>query len=311
MIMCAVYGCVRYEPSLLNDLQIRYIAIMYRYGPFHTIEEIKELVEQSDYDDDVLKYYNYFRGTVDLEDVKFFQKAEVYDQRIKDYIQKHLPVNNSDDSLFIDNFDDPLPLQIIDTKSEYQSALSERIYRLLERDWQSMGLFRVWYEDFYKNEICAEQLKRYADLIAQITCIYSSKVLERVRETSSTFYIKFVDMSKIPPELLLAIAYKESRFFPGSFRAEIYQDKIQAVSLGLCHILVDADTLDLDFADIGDQKVDMRTFELIGYYYLGNDYAQKNVFDEIDLIQLRGNILVCLIQLSLIYEKLRLSGVIY
>lgn len=74
--------------------------------------------------------------------------------------------------------------------------------------------------------------------------------------------------------------------------------------MGLCHILVDADTLELDHPDIGNDTVDMRTFELISYYYLGNDYGKKNVVDEIDLLKLEGNTLISMIYLSLIYERL-------
>lgn len=300
---------MRNEPNesrdLIDDLQVRYIAIMYNYGPGHSIEQIKTLAEQSSYDDDILNYYHYFCGKIELEDLKFIEKIE-YDQRIKDYIQQRLPVNKSNNCLFIDNFDDPLPVQIFhqDTESKIQNDLSERIYQLLLRDWQNKGLFRVWYENFYGTEISTDQLREYADLLAKVSCSCSSTLLKRLQSTSSTFYKEFVDLSKIPAELLLAIAYKESRFFPGSFRVEIYQDKIQAISMGLCHILVDADTLELDYYDIGNNIIDMRTFELISYYYLGNDYGKKNIIDEIDLLQLKGNTLISMIYLSLIYEKL-------
>ncbi|MFN3283913.1 MAG: hypothetical protein ACK40Q_06725, partial [Pseudothermotoga sp.] len=142
------------------------------------------------------------------------------------------------------------------------------------------------------------------NLLAKVSGSYSFVSLTRLRSTSSTFYRESVDLSKIPVELMLAIAYKESRFFPGSFRAEAYQDRVEAISMGLCHILIDADTLGLDYPDIGNGRVDMRTFELISYYYLGNDYGEKNVFDEFDLLQLEGNTLVSMIYLSLIYERL-------
>ncbi|HOJ88658.1 MAG TPA: hypothetical protein PLD34_06690 [Pseudothermotoga sp.] len=312
MVLCAVIpGCIANQPvNLLSELQIRYITIMYNYGPFRSIEEIQRLAEQSDYDDDVLQYYEYFSGQIALEQTKQIEK-QAYNQRIKDYIKQNLPTNNSDNCLFIDNFDDPLPVQVSlnEKVSEKQNLLSDRIYRLLKRDWQNMGLFRVWHEDFYGNGISDEDLRKYATLLAQVSSSYCSTVIKRVQYTSSEFYRQYVDLSQIPAELLLAIAYKESRLFPASFRAEVYQDKIQAISLGLCHILVDADTLELDYPDIGNQTVDMRTFELVSYYYLGNDYAEKNLFDEMDLIQLRGNTLLSLIQLSLIFERLKtISG---
>ncbi|HEY8543296.1 MAG TPA: hypothetical protein VIL29_12995, partial [Pseudothermotoga sp.] len=282
-------------------LLVSYMAIMYNYGPSYTIEEIETFAEQSSYDDDVLEYYHYFCGKIELEDVKLHEKAQIYDQRIKDYIKQHLPMNNSNNYVFIDNFDDSPPVQILFKNTESQNILSERLYRLLLRDWQNEGLFKSWYESFYNDEANTDQLKEYANLLAKSACSYSSTI-RRLQNTSSTFYKEYVDLSKIPAELLLAIAYKESRFFPGSFRAEIYQDEIQAISMGLCHILVDADTLEIP--DIGNQVVDMRTFELIGYYYLGNDYGKKNAFNEIDLLQIKGNLLVCAIQLGLIYQKL-------
>ncbi len=299
MIFFLLYACVTYEPAdLPDDLQIRYIAIMYKYGPFLDMQRIEALLEQDSYDDDVLAYYQYFKSSVELSDLKVIEKAEIYDTRIKDYIREHLPSNHSEEVLFLDNFDDSVPVTIELLESQKDEKLSERICNLLMRDWQRKGLFRVWYEEFYEDQLSEEQMKRYAELLTRVAYGYSSTTVERVHETSSTFYRDSVDLSKIPPELLLAIAYKESRLFPASFRAEIYQDNIQAVSWGLCHILIDADTLALSYADIGDQKIDKRTFELINYYYF------SGALNEIDLIQLKGNLLVSLIQLALIYENL-------
>ncbi|WP_041083604.1 hypothetical protein [Thermotoga profunda] len=302
IICCAIYSCVKNESKdVLDDLLVSYMAIMYNYGPSYTIDEIKTFAEQSSYDDDVLEYYHYFCGKIKLKDVKLHEKPQIYDQRIKDYIKQHLPMNNSNNYVFIDNFDDPPPVQILFKNTESENILSERLYSLLYRDWQNEGLFKSWYKSFYNDEVNIDQLKEYANLLAKSACSYSF-TMRRLQNTSSTFYKDYVDLSEIPAELLLAIAYKESRFFPGSFRAEIYQDKIQAISMGLCHILVDADTLEIP--DIGNQVVDMRTFELIGYYYLGNDYGKKNTFNEIDLLQIKGNFLVCAIQLGLIYQRL-------
>ncbi|MEJ5228711.1 MAG: hypothetical protein WHT65_01800 [Pseudothermotoga sp.] len=299
MIFYLLYACVIHEPTdLPDDLRIRYIAIMYKYGPFLETQRIEALMEQDTYDDDVLAYYRYFKGLIELSDVKIVERAEIYDPRIKDYIKQHLPSNHSDDILFLDNFDESLPVTIKTQDSEKNEELARRIYDLLMRDWQKKGLFRVWYEEFYPDQLSEGQMRRYAELLAQVSCSYSSTIVERVHATSSNFYRSSVDLSKIPPELLLAIAYKESRLFPASFRAEISQDKIQAISWGLCHILIDADTLDLTYEDIGNQKIDMRTFELINFYYFNNGLS------EIDLIQLKGNLLVSLIQLALIYEIL-------
>ncbi len=307
ILLSLTYGCVKNQPNdLLDEPYIRYMAVMYNYGPGYSFERIKTLAEQSTYDDDVLSYYYYFRGKINLEQMKLMEKGEIYDERIRKHIQENLPVDNSNGCLFIDNFDNPLAIEIFrkDTSSEIKSRLSERIYLLLLRDWENKGLFRIWYEDFYESEIDNEQLKEYADLLARVAGSYSSVSLTRLRSTSSTFCKESVDLSKIPVELMLAIAYKESRFFPGSFRAEVHQDRVEAISVGLCHILVDADTLELNYPDVGNGHFDMRTFELISYYYLGNDYGKKNVFNEFDLLQLEGNTLVSMIYLSLIYERL-------
>lgn len=307
ILLFLIYSCVKKQSNdLLDEPYIRYIAVMYNYGPGYSFEQIKTFAKESTYDDDVLSYYYYLRGEISLEQMKLMEKGEIYDERIRKHIQENLPADNSNGCLFIDNFDDPLPIEIFrkDTSSGIKSGLSERIYHLLLRDWENKGLFRIWYEDFYGSEIGNEQLGEYADLLARVAVSYSSVSLTRLRSTSSTFYKESVDLSKIPVELMLAIAYKESRFFAGSFRAEAYQDKIEAISMGLCHILIDADTLGLDYPDIGNGSVDMRTFELISYYYLGNDYGKKNVFNEFDLLQLEGNTLVSMIYLSLIYERL-------
>ncbi|MFN3284642.1 MAG: hypothetical protein ACK40Q_10465, partial [Pseudothermotoga sp.] len=167
ILLFLIYGCVKNQSNdLLDEPYIRYIAVMYNYGPGYSFEQIKTLTEQSTYDDDVLSYYYYLRGEISLEQMKLMEKGEIYDERIRKHIQENLPADNSNDCLFIDNFDDPLAIEIFrkDTSSGTKSGLSERIYRLLLRDWENRGLFRTWYEGFYESEIGNEQLKEYANL---------------------------------------------------------------------------------------------------------------------------------------------------
>ena len=318
--------------SRLSDDSIRYIATAYNRGIENSFSDIKEIADSVSYhyDDNVLEYFKYFNGEISLETLNtkrllIIKATEPYDPRIKNYIISAIQefTNHSASNTMIDQYDEDIPTdpKQVSSKSEYskfnptiitsyekREFLVDRVYKLIKNDYDSFGLFRSWYDEFYPGESFSDNdVRCFAKLLVDVayTYVHSGISLPRLHSTSSDSYPEIIELSQIPVELLLAIAYQESRFFPGSYRAEIENENIYALSLGLTHILIDSDYLNFasENKDIGDNIKSNYTFGQISYYYLGNSLNSEDVFSDMDLLMIRGAFLYSSIYLDMIYQK--------
>lgn len=298
-VLIFLFSCV----SVQNDTSkenLRYIVLAYRFGYGLSEEELAQIAKQTTYDDEVLSYYEYFK-TGEL--LKISTKApQIYDERILNVVKANLSANGTSAIRLIDLFDALLPKpewnQSLDRPS---SGLVERVQNLLIDDWHSRGFFYEWCKKF-SIEVGLEELKSYAEFLVSACHSISTLKLTKTSSGQSSFFAQEVDLSIVPDELVLAICYVESKFFPAAFRAEIKNGVIQAVSLGLGQILSDADSLLAHQAGVGNGKSDLYTFELLNMHYF------SGLFDAISLTQIRANVLFCRTFLALICSNLK-SGV--
>lgn len=325
-------NCVRVSVTeTISDNIVRYMATTYNCGMALGFDEIKNIADSQNYtyDDDVLTYYLYFSGRADLQEVKkhSLNSEKSWDLRITDYIKNVVDRFEDNSSLLtiVDQYDPEVPVNSqsqppqelllkwnpdVDLSSNSDvDFLTDRVFKLILNDYYSHGIFRQWFDSFYPNTLLEEKdIKVYSEFLVRIALSYacSHESFERLHSTSSSLFPKVIYPDHIPAELLLAIAYKESRFFPGSYRTEISDGNIYAVSMGLMHILVDADFLDISETndDIGDGKADLRTFALISYYYLNNSLKEETYFSDADLLTVRGSFLYCSIFLDMVYQRL-------
>lgn len=279
----------------VSEENLRYVVLAYRFGYGLSREELAQIAKQTTYDDEVLAYYEYFKtGRL----LKISTKApQIYDERILNVIKSNLSANGTSEIELIDLFDELLPKpewnQSLDRAS---SGLVERVQNLLIDDWHSKGFFYEWCKKF-SIEVSLEELKNYAEFLVNTCHSISTLKLTKTSSGQSSFFAQEVDLSIVPDELVLAICYVESKFFPAAFRAEIKNGVIQAVSLGLGQILSDADSLLAHQADVGNGKSDLYTFELLNMHYFGGSFSTT------DLSQVRGAVLFCRTLLSLIRAK--------
>lgn len=333
ILLLILAGCGRslLPETQMSDELIRYMATAYNRGIENSFDQLKAIADDDSYyyDDNVLKYFKYFSGEIALnslsiDSLKLVSKAtDTSDSRIREYIVSALKsfLNSTSSSSFIDQYDEKIPVNSsivsdfdgfnpdIITSYEKRKSLVDRVYELLKKDYDSYGLFRSNFEDFYPGEeLSDDELRTFSEFIVDIAYTYTSSGLSfrRLQPTNSSSYPDIVELSQIPVELLLAIAYQESRFFPGSYRAEIKDGNIYSLSFGMSHILIDSDNIEIssNYSDIGNNKKESYTFELISYYYLGNSSPDtEDIFTDVDLLMVRGAFLYSTIYLDMIYKK--------
>ncbi|MDN5338024.1 MAG: hypothetical protein PWQ20_1094 [Thermotogaceae bacterium] len=331
ILILASCGRVPIPEDQISDDFIKYMATAYNSGIGYSFEDLKTIADDDSYtyDDDVLKYFKYFSGEITLDSLNitrlnFLRATDTSDSRVRDYIVSSLEnfLNSTSSSTFIDQYDEKVPVNSsvlsdfdrlnpnIITSYEKRESLVNRIYELLKKDYDSYGLFRINFEDFYPNkELSESELRLFSGFVVDIAYTYanSNLTLQRLKSTSSPdIYHDIIELSHIPVELLLAVAYQESRFFPGSYRAEIEDGNIYSLSFGMSHILIDSDNIDIssNYSDIGNGEKESCTFELISYYYLGNSLNEEDIFTDLDLLMIRGAFLYSAIYLDMIYQKL-------
>ncbi|AEH51571.1 hypothetical protein [Pseudothermotoga thermarum] len=286
---------LQYTPALDEHL-VRCIAIAYNKGHNWSVEQLVGLIDETNYDDDVWNSYLYFLGKIDLPTFVALREPTVYDTRIIDYFKSVLFSNNSSTD-FVDYFNKPLPLDHLNPQKVSNEDLSKRVYELIKHDYSTIGLFRTWYEKYFEDELSEKAIYEYAKTLVEIAESYTFEM--QSYQSGSGFFTSRVNLNSIPTELVLAIMYKESRLFPASFRAEINGGKILSISLGLGHILVDADSFSFLaklYDDIGNEKQDLYTFELLRNYYFPNLSAEE-------LLQIRGSVLFVRTYLALLRQK--------
>ncbi|SHF07462.1 hypothetical protein SAMN02745164_01730 [Marinitoga hydrogenitolerans DSM 16785] len=308
-----------------KELLIRLIATGYNRGGNYTFEKLIELANENGYgyDDNVLEFYKYFIGEINYTTkTKNLEDVPNYDPVIKNYIknitEEHFK-NDSSNLFLIDYYDEKLPSNsnklypalnpIRKTKYEKRENLINKLYSKITEYYNSSSTFKAWFDYYYPDKSLSENdLKNFSEYLVDIAYTYlnSNIELNRLKYTSSDLYPKKIKLNDIPVELILAIIMQESRFFPGSFRAEISNGNIYALSFGLTHVLIDADFLDIsnNNIDIGDGNKGESNFDLISYFYLGNNRNEETYFSDWDLITIRGSILYSAIYLDMLYQKL-------
>ncbi len=283
------------EPS--SDENLRIVVLAYRYGYNLSEEELLRIAEHTSYDDEILAYYEYFK-TGNLPKFVESKVAEIHDQRILNILKENLSIDGTASATIIDAFDEPPAKSEWDPQvDQIDQDLVQRVHALLLNDWRIKGFFYSWCEK-YSIPMREEDLSLYAQFLVK-ACEASSRLT--LRKTSmgySSFFTDEVNLSLVPTELVLAICYVESKFFPGAFRCEIKDGTVRAISVGLGQILVDADSLTTQ-QDIGDGRRDLYTFELLNTHYF------DGLFESADLTQLKVGVLFCRTLLSLLVQKFR------
>ncbi|KLO21766.1 hypothetical protein [Marinitoga sp. 1155] len=326
---------IKVEDTNFNDLTnsqkellIRLIATGYNRGGGYSFENLKKLANENgdDYDDNVLYNYKYFIGKINTPPTKVISVKSLVsdDDRIKEYVNNIINrfSDNSNKNFFIDAFDSKIPTNPIKNDRDFEflnpntiksyekrDFLVNKVYNLIKRDYSNNYLFKYWYDKFFKDiTFNDDNILFYSKFLVDIAYAYTNSDIElkRLQYTGSELYPEVIKLNHIPVELILAIMYQESKFFPGSFRAEISNGNIYALSFGLTHVLIDADFLYISNTDetIGDGDKGERSFDLISYFYLGNNRNEETYFSDWDLITIRGSILYSAIYLDMLYQKL-------
>ena len=341
MSSCVKIDIIIPEDTNFSDLTltqrnnfIRYIYTAYNKGAGYTFEQLKGYADDTNYtnDDNVLAFYRYLVGELTLNDIKtrvpFDGTDKHYDERIISYIKSIISrfqtdANNTKSSnWFIDSFNEKVPSMPskynstfdylnpkIITTYDKRMDLINRVYDLLKYYYtsDSVYLFGRWFKEYFPTETLSDtELKEYATYLVDCAYAYTNTnlTLNRKQSTSSTLYKEKVVIKDVPIELLLATSIQESRLFPGSFRAEVINDNIYAVSFGLTHTLIDADFLYIaKDSDIGNDSKGERNFDLLSYFYYGNERNEETYFSDWDLMTVRGSFLYASTFLELIYQK--------
>ncbi|WP_448535809.1 hypothetical protein [Pseudothermotoga sp.] len=286
------------EPSSEENLRI--VVLAYRYGYNLSEEELLQIAELTKYDDEILAYYEYFK-TGNLRKFVQTKAAEIYDQRILNILKENLSIDGTASATIIDAFDEPPVKSEWDPQvDQIDQDLVRRVHALLLNDWRIKGFFYSWCEK-YSIGVSEEDLNLYAQFLVNACEASSRLTLRKTSKGYSRFFTDEVDLSLVPTELVLAICYVESKFFPGAFRCEIKDGTVRAVSVGLGQTLIDADSLDslTTQQDIGDGKKDLYTFELLNIHYF------DGLFKVTDLTQVKVGVLFCRTLLSLLVQKFR------
>ncbi|MBC7122158.1 MAG: hypothetical protein H5T94_02775 [Pseudothermotoga sp.] len=287
-----LFSCVRMENSTSEDA-LRYAVLAYRYGYGLSKETLAQIAERTDYDDEVLAYYEYFK-TGSFPKLIETKAWDVYDERILNVLKDSLSIDGTSPAALVDLFDRPAAASDWNVEGgSVRSELIERVKTLLINDWRNRGFFYQWCEK-YSIGVSEEDIPLYAEFLTGV-CESSSNIkLKRSSQIESSFFVPEVDLSTVPVELVLAICYRESRFFPAAFRCEVENGSVRAVSVGLGQILADADSL-----LSADGKKDLYTFELLNLHYF------ENLFEAVDLAQIKASVLFCRTVLALLIEKFR------
>ncbi|MEN3009065.1 hypothetical protein [Pseudothermotoga sp.] len=295
LILSALFSCVSVQNEASEE-NLRYIVLAYRFGYGLSKEELAQIAERTTYDDEVLMYYEYFK-TGKLSKISIVKAPQIYDERILNVIKSNLSANGTSSIKLIDLFDELLPKAEWNLDPDQTSPeLTEKVQKLLINDWNNKGFFYEWCKRF-SIEVSLEDLKSYAEFLVNACYSISKLKLSRTSSVQSGFFVQKVDLSIVPSELMLAICYVESKLFPAAFRAEIKNDVVQAVSVGLGQTLADADSLSRE-SDIGNGVKDLYTFELLNFHYFDNS------FNCVELSQLRAGLLFCGTLLALIWLNL-------
>ncbi|WP_129408114.1 hypothetical protein [Marinitoga lauensis] len=335
-IILIVSACIKtpeyIEDTNFSDLTqeqkeelIRLIATGYNKGGGSSFESLEATANLSSYtyDDNVLLFYKYFTGEIyNTTKSKSLSDDPHYDPIIKNYI-KNITENNFKDnssSVFLINYyDKKIPTQSAEdflklnpniiNSYEKREFLVERVYNKIKEYYNSSSTFRKWFDYYYPDKSLSDiDIKKYSEFLVDVAYAYTHSNIElnRLHYTGSELYPEKVILKHIPVELVLAIIMQESRFFPGSFRAELDGDNIYALSFGLTHILIDSDFLYISSTNnnIGDGDKGERNFDLISYFYLGNNRNEETYFSDWDLVTIRGSILYSVIYLDMLYQKL-------
>ncbi|APT75616.1 hypothetical protein XO10_03430 [Marinitoga sp. 1135] len=306
-----------------KEILIRVMAAAYNAGENRDFKDILNNYVYSTsytYDENIWGNYKYFTGLSNIMPTKNLTLKDIdsEDKRIEIYVGNIMNnyINNSNSVKLIDAFDEKIPVNPQKTDRDFSNLnpellssyekrdfLVERVYNLISRDYNDKYLFRTWYDKYFSEELTNEEIRKYAEYIVDVAYTYTHSNI--ILENKTSYDPPKVYLNHIPVELALAIIYQESKFFPGTFRAEIRDNKIYAISFGLSHILIDADFLYIASSndDIGDGIIKQYKFNQISSYYLGNNLNEETYFSDWDLITIRGSILYELIFLDSLYQK--------
>lgn len=305
--------------KLSDDAQfdiVRIMATAYNAGANNDLTTITSLMNSSTYtyDDYVLAYFKFFTGKTDKIDIsKGFYDVPNRIPEITNYI-KNITINeedNSDSNWLIDLYDFDIPRHnfansALETYSN-EDFLIERIKYFI---MNYSSIFPYWFDEYYPDETITDSLiDSYARFLVRLAKTYSRSniQLDRLLYTSSSdLYPSTLTLKNIPVELIISIMAQESHFFPGSYRGEVdSSDRIQTISFGLTHFLLDADFTYLggDSGIIGNNVLESYNFNQISKYYLGNDDLKENVFNDWHLLSVKGNVLYNDIFLEMIWNK--------
>jgi hypothetical protein len=195
-------------------------------------------------------------------------------------------------------------------KDDYpeRTDLVFRMNKLMDYYFElSASSFKSWFAYIFPGKKFSEQdINAYSKYLVDVAYAYSNSFLTFYSPVvpMESFFKQKVIIYDIPAELILAFLVAESRLVPFSFRVEQKGNYAYAVSMGLSHILIDADLLEIDYPEFGNKKVDRYTFDFISSYYLGNSFGKEDIFSDMDLLTVRGSTLYCSIMLELIYQRL-------
>lgn len=283
-----------------EDLEVlRHVTLAYRYGYGLSEEKLSQIAKSTSYDDEVLAYYEYFKKGIPPKVVET-KRADVYDdydERVLNHLKENLSADETSPATIVDLFDEPLPKSDWEPEMVQPSQeLLERVHETLLNDWKNKGFFYTWSEKF-SIPVSEEDLSDYANFLVSFCEASSRLTLRKTSQAQSSFFVDEIDLSLVPTELVLAICYVESKFFPAAFRCELDEEgTAQSVSLGLGQLLCDADSLLTD-QGIGNSEEEFYTFELLNQHYF------ENLFQATDLVQVKANVLFCRTLLALLMKK--------
>lgn len=265
------------------------------------------------YDDNVLDYFKYFTGKTDTpKSLRNFYDIPNRIPELTNYI-KNITENeedNSESNFLIDLYDFDIPEHNYKTNNletySNEDFLVERIKSFIMNYSYE---FDTWFEEYYPTKTIDDSLiEEYARYLVRLAKTYtrSEISLDRLISTTSVLYPSNITLKNIPVELIISIMAQESHFFPGSYRGEVdSNDRIQTISFGLTHFLLDADFIDLSDTNskIGDGTIESYNFNQVSKFYLGNNDLEDNIFKHEHLLSTKGNVLYSNIFLEMIWSK--------
>ncbi|TGG87957.1 hypothetical protein [Geotoga petraea] len=305
-----------YELPLEDQYEIvEIVATAYNKGGNNSLQQLQTYIDSDSYsyDDNVLDYFKYFTGKTDNpKSVRSFYEDSNRIPELTNYI-KNITENeedNSDTNFLIDLYDFDIPEHNYnnDDLEIYvnEDFLVERIkYFIMNYSFE----FDTWFEEYYPTKTINDSLiEEYARYLVRLAKTYtrSEISLNRLISTTSELYPSNITLKNIPVELIISIMAQESHFFPGSYRGEVdSNERIQTISFGLTHFLLDADFTFLggESGIIGDNNRESYNFNQVSKFYLGNNDLEENIFNDWHLLSTKGNVLYSNIFLEMIWSK--------